>query len=435
MISHYALDVETTGLPKGRGDVTSKTLANWDKCRLLSIAVIGYNKLNDEISRYHEVIKPTGFIVSATHIHGITQEYADEHGKPIEKVLQYLREISSACNVFIGHNIKFDINVIRSELLRNNVDTSIVDNWESICTLAMVRNRYFENVKLGDVYKTLFNIPLDNAHDALVDARASADIYHYLTKYKLVHNRLRIRKVYLSVSEVAACMGMCHFKSPNEVMDRLWQRYNPNTFSGKTKNDRRDELIQASPMLSNVVTHCTTSGTIATVSELITDFIHNRNDFSQDQKEAAEDAIREHIFTSHGIDNESETSDMLKSSDNDIVTDDTFYTKEVAEIKGTRYILCGRIDGIEILPDNRKCLIEIKNRTKKLFNKVRDYEMVQVQCYLILTGLDMAKLVERYNTELKVHFIEQQNDNWDNINTKLLNFCNILHHRMSSSRL
>ena len=79
-MTHYAIDVETTGLPTTR-DTPMDNINAWDNCRLLSVAVIGFNKYMIPVSQYYELIKPDNFKVAATHIHGITQEDADENGR------------------------------------------------------------------------------------------------------------------------------------------------------------------------------------------------------------------------------------------------------------------------------------------------------------------------------------------------------------------
>ena len=71
------------------------------------------------------------------------------------------------------------------------------------------------------------------------------------------------------------------------------------------------------------------------------------------------------------------------------------YTKEL--YRGDNYclIIRGKVDGIT----NENNIIETKNRTRCLFNELRDYEQVQLECYMFLTGLNDAMLLEHYNEE------------------------------------
>lgn len=59
----------------------------------------------------------------------------------------------------------------------------------------------------------------------------------------------------------------------------------------------------------------------------------------------------------------------------------------------------GRLDGI-CYKDGY--IVEVKNRIKGFFNEVRDYELTQIQLYLLLSKLNKAKLVEKYKLKIKV---------------------------------
>lgn len=68
----------------------------------------------------------------------------------------------------------------------------------------------------------------------------------------------------------------------------------------------------------------------------------------------------------------------------------------------------GKVDGR--LADGR--VVEIKNRVRRLFHTVRDYEMIQVQTYLELLDAPSAYLCEAYNNELDWKEIQRDSDWW-----------------------
>ena len=70
-MSYTVFDTETTGLPKTRQSPTKDNLECWDECRILSIAAITYSSRGRELSRFYTVVKPDGFKVAATEVHGI----------------------------------------------------------------------------------------------------------------------------------------------------------------------------------------------------------------------------------------------------------------------------------------------------------------------------------------------------------------------------
>lgn len=55
-------------------------------------------------------------------------------------------------------------------------------------------------------------------------------------------------------------------------------------------------------------------------------------------------------------------------------------------------VLRGKMDGI-----SDDIIIETKNRTKRLFNHIPDYEKVQLECYMYLSGLYKALHIEHFN--------------------------------------
>jgi hypothetical protein len=146
------------------------------------------------------------------------------------------------------------------------------------------------------------------------------------------------------------------------------------------------------------------------------------------------DYIRSKVFTSFGTKSEDKTSDKVEATEGvKLERDENFYNVEIATIHGTRYVITGKIDRIEVQPDGSRVLVEIKNRTRGLFNTVRGYEMVQVQTYLQMTGLTSARLVEQYNEETSSSSITRDQEFWDNlVMPKLVSFCQGIHNKMSN---
>ena len=79
-MSYFAIDTETTGLPKSRAKPSSKNIHLYDECRMLSFAVVEYSQEHKEIASHHFLMYPTDFEVKCTEIHGITEEAAKKNG-------------------------------------------------------------------------------------------------------------------------------------------------------------------------------------------------------------------------------------------------------------------------------------------------------------------------------------------------------------------
>lgn len=108
-------DTETTGLIPKKADY--KTDFNQFP-HLVQIAFISGNSPAESY-----IVKPDGWIIpdEAAAIHGITTEYADEHGLPLVEVMERFIVASERCPLVCAHNIYYDTSICKAELLRNDL--------------------------------------------------------------------------------------------------------------------------------------------------------------------------------------------------------------------------------------------------------------------------------------------------------------------------
>ena len=118
------------------------------------------------------------------------------------------------------------------------------------------------------------------------------------------------------------------------------------------------------------------------------------------------DYLKKEVSTSHGIKAEKETATgmaEISAIENSVFQEDkNYYSCSLLSTELYTYQIVGRIDGLEVRPDGTLVLVEIKNRMRKLFYRLRDYENIQIQTYLYLTNLNYAKLVEQYNQQVNI---------------------------------
>lgn len=433
-----AFDLETTGLPTGRR-CGFRNLEAFDSCRILSFAVVEFENM-EECGTYSGLIKPDGYEVSqeSFQVHGISQEKALAEGRDFEDVYEELCHLFTQIPNIVGHNVTFDLNVISSEAYRRGLSTEIFENINVFCTLRMTREIFFEPMKLGIIYNKLFGQELKGAHDAVADARASGEIFvYYQTCNPRTYNPIDVKTIWIKVSDVAACIDICGFKKPMEIINNIWSKYRPETFLSKTKEQEHVEALEISPsVIKNVFSNTVTfTGTSEEVQKTFTDaanIIKCNTEMSKSQKELVTRHLQKNMYTNHGIKTESVTSDRLET-DGVVKTDNTFYKLPICTIQGTQYVLCGRVDRVEVLPSGEMNLVEIKNRTRGLFRRVRDYENIQVQAYLQMNrSWAKACLVEQYNSEISKHIIERNDCLWADTMNKLVEFCKTTHHYISS---
>lgn len=174
-------DTETTGLPPRKCSLDDSV--SWNKCRIVQIAWHVYDGDVLEAS-YNTIIKPDGFTIPdfVSNIHGITDEIADREGIPIEGMFERLQDVLPTVDTIVAHNIKFDDNVLLSEMYRYKKN-DMIDSWISkkkVCTMMMAKPYQQNNkwLKLSELYRVLFDEePSGRLHSADTDVALCARCY------------------------------------------------------------------------------------------------------------------------------------------------------------------------------------------------------------------------------------------------------------------
>lgn len=168
-------DTETTGLPPRTKSYTESTA--WESCRIVQIAWSIFRGSELE-HKFCAIIKPDGFTIPpfVSKIHGITDAIAYEQGVSIHDVFAELQQDLADVSTVVAHNMKFDDNVLLSELHRYGKD-DMVTEWQQkskVCTMLMgckhMQTKKWP--KLIELYKHLSD---NAAHDGLLH-RADTDV-------------------------------------------------------------------------------------------------------------------------------------------------------------------------------------------------------------------------------------------------------------------
>lgn len=91
--------------------------------------------------------------------------------------------------------------------------------------------------------------------------------------------------------------------------------------------------------------------------------------------------------------------------------------KYLWEVVPEHAVVVGKFDGFA----DDGTLVEIKQRTRRLFGEVREYENVQVHVYMKMAEVETAQLVEKYEDKLMVHDIHYDDDFMCEIESELEN--------------
>jgi DNA polymerase III epsilon subunit-like protein len=124
--------------------------------------------------------------IKSTKVHKITIDKIRSDGEDFYFVMKEFIEDLEKVNGVIGHNISFDLRMITNNLrkfgvnIKNTCSKPIYDLFENlniICTKKLSGGKSLENL-----HKELFNKPITDAHDALVDVKTTLECYIRLIK-------------------------------------------------------------------------------------------------------------------------------------------------------------------------------------------------------------------------------------------------------------
>lgn len=443
-MNYIAFDFETSGLPRGRRNtkVTHETLSNFDGCRAVSLSAARFSQRGRLIKTFDAIIRPDGFQIGeeSIAIHGISNEKALSEGRPFPDVFKdFMEFIGPRTKTLVAHNAQFDTSVLQSEMLRHGIPLEQIDDLVIRCTLEMYRDRFMGPIKLTKLYADIFGEEFDNAHNSLADSIACGRVYPYLLgQTERTLKPLPIKKVIIGASSVASAIGINQYKKPQELVEELWKKYSPQTFEGKTREDEALLVLNSLESTKKILSEAESfkSETSTDVQQETRKLFHQieHSGLLPQQMVQAKEHIRKTLATNHGTRNEKKTAQNDKMAAN-LHEDETFYKYDICVIEGTLYQIVGRLDRIQLNEDGSRMLVEIKNRTRGLFNRVRDYEEVQCQTYLqMLEDIEYCRLVETYEGESKSYLIQRDYPKWkDEILPKLNNFCEHFHSLLSSA--
>jgi len=179
------LDTEASGEPVS-WDVSSMDCHDWPY--LVQISWVVYSIDGNEIKREKLYIDDQDFKTtpSALKIHKITDDFRQQHGNSRREVLhRFLMDLTKYDPMLVCHFLKFDINLLKVELVRAGINYDL-EQIPAFCT--MLATRYLagtakaRHLHLSQLYTVLFFRTLQNYHDALYDALATAECFFELSK-------------------------------------------------------------------------------------------------------------------------------------------------------------------------------------------------------------------------------------------------------------
>lgn len=149
-------DVETTG-------------TNVEADRVVQIAAVKRN-LDGTTEQKNILINPTIPIPEgASEVHGITDEMVKD-APTFKQIAVAFKAWFKDCDICGFNSDQFDVPIVSAEF--NRIGMVFID-WECNFLDVIKMYRHFYPNKLTDIYKRLFGVDFDNAHDALSDVLAT----------------------------------------------------------------------------------------------------------------------------------------------------------------------------------------------------------------------------------------------------------------------
>lgn len=194
------LDTETTGVPDRN--------AQWDTDFMDYPHVVQIAWIYGQKAESH-IIRPEGWEIpeETVAVHGITTEYAMEHGEPFVFVIDRFLAFAQKARLICGHNIHFDTGIVKANILRelgheyydaNNVEDALykgkrIDTMRPTMKWVDARTAYgrLKFPRLEELYARCFPGETFPAHDALEDCKAVARCLPVILSMNLVELKLK----------------------------------------------------------------------------------------------------------------------------------------------------------------------------------------------------------------------------------------------------
>ena len=170
--------------------------------------IVQLSWMHGELVENH-IIRPEGWEIpkDTVDVHGITTEYALEHGEPFAGVVDMFIQDCHDAGLICGHNIYFDTSIIKANILRElgwgYYDASDVEaalyKGRRIDTMrptmkwvdARMSNGRLKFPNLSELYSRCFPGETFPAHDALEDVKAVARCLPVIVELGLVELKVK----------------------------------------------------------------------------------------------------------------------------------------------------------------------------------------------------------------------------------------------------
>lgn len=228
---YLIFDTETTGLPTKGYNQPISDVENWP--RVVQLAWQLHDDDGTLIEHKDFLIQPEGFDIpyGSEKIHGISTELANQNGITLSEGLELFSEVALKATFLVGHNVKFDVNVLGCEFFRKEysiewTEKAILDTCTektaNLCKLLGGRGGRFKLPTLSELHEHLFESQFMEAHNATADVEATTRCFlELIRRQTFTVNELQKREDYFLKYKEAnpapiALIGLKHLNLKGE---------------------------------------------------------------------------------------------------------------------------------------------------------------------------------------------------------------------------
>ena len=214
---YLVFDTETTGLPQNWNAPLSDS-ENWPRCVQIAWQLHAPN--GRMISHNDFIITADGFDIpfESEKVHGISTALAKRDGTEIKTVVESFLAVVDQADFLVGHNLKFDLNIMGAELLRLGKENTLAEkaildtcteDTALLCELPGGRGGKFKLPTLSELYDFLFQDSFEEAHNATADVEATARVFIELirqnkfTQTELLQSTQDVKSTYVDTVPLA----------------------------------------------------------------------------------------------------------------------------------------------------------------------------------------------------------------------------------------
>lgn len=228
----------------------------------------------------------------------------------------------------------------------------------------------------------------------------------------------KIKKINIPTTDLASLCGMDHYNNHNKSICKIWKQLYPADYAQVEAVVRaRGDACSVDSNVKKLAALQKKSGTKLRVTDKVSTINQKRHSSSntlnenqsavaaeikdcskltEEQKKQMVSLMNSATNVVYGTRNEGRGIDAFTNiTGKEIQAKQTklsyrFHTDTLTDDQIVEWHITGKYDGLTT--DNE--VVEVKNRQKRLFNEIRDYEMCQLQTYLHILKSDKGYLVE-----------------------------------------